>query len=113
MEKHKLFEAADLLKAAIENEDRQHFGLERLGVKLCVDELNRCIDVYIHDMCLVSLFDFTLKNADLHVYGYLIRSAAILAHCSYAQGRKDQAIKSRGIMTWERMCRKVEEDNNG
>ena len=90
MENNKLLEAADLLKAAIENDDRENFGLEKLGIKLCIDEENRCIDVLINDLCLASLFEFTFEAADLHVYGYLIRNAAIIANFSYHMGKIDE-----------------------
>lgn len=113
MENNKLSETADLLKAAIENEDREHFGLEKLGVKLCIDEENRCIDVLINDLCLASLFEFTFEAADLYNYGCLIRHAAIIASCSYARGRKDEAIELQRIMTWEKMGKELEEQNNG
>lgn len=101
MANYKLLEAADLLKAAIENENPEYFGLERQGIKLCIDEKNGCIDVMIDDLCLASLFDFMLEAADLHDYGCLIRSAAIIARCNYARGRKDEAIELRRIMTEE------------
>lgn len=113
MKNNKIQEAADLLKAAIEDGDMQHFSLEKLGVKVCVDELNRCIDVLINDMCLVSLFDFMLETADLRDYGCLIRNAAVIASYNYAKGIMDEAIKFRGIMTWEKMGEKLEGQNNG
>lgn len=113
MKNNKLQEAANLLKAAIEDGDMQHFGLEKLGIKVCIDESNRCISVLINDLCLVSLFDFMLEAADLRDYGCLIRNAAVIASYSYAKGIMDEAIKSREIMTWEKMGKYLEDQNNG